>query len=74
MSTIQVLLAGGRAAGRIIDVTDAQQAAQSVEVQVPGIERSSPDALPTPAPDTETLTYVPTAETASGYPVWGIVE
>lgn len=68
MAKIKVLLAGGRAAGRVIDVEDTDV---SASVTVPGLPAYGPDVItPCTPPPTEQLTYVPTAETASGYRVW----
>jgi hypothetical protein len=67
--TIKVLLAGGRAAGRIIDVDDL---ATEAVVDVIGLASMvGPSTIPVAAPATEKQTYVPSGEqSSSGYPVW----
>jgi len=70
MATIKVLLAGGRAAGRIVEVADD---AIETTVDVVPVGTSSPDALATAAPASATQTYAKTERVASGYPVWDLV-
>lgn len=71
MALIKVLLRGGRAAGRIVEVEDTDA---SVEVSVPGITVVGPNILPTAEPATVKQRYVGTADIGSGYPVWDLSE
>lgn len=71
--TYKVLLAAGRAAGRIVDVEDD---ATSVQVQVPALPSPPGPSvecalLVLPEQRMEKLTYTPMGDPpASGYPVW----
>jgi hypothetical protein len=60
---MKVLLGGGWAAGRVVEV---EETATSVGIPVPDY------SVGPPHPEI-THTYVPTGEEASGYPVWGVV-
>ena len=73
MATIEVLLAGGRAAGRIVEVAED---ATEYEATVVGLATAGPEAVTSPLtpPPPAKQRYAPTAETASGYPVWRLSE
>lgn len=67
MLTKKVLLAGGRAAGRIVEVDiDATE----TTVQVIPLPITAPDSPVIPAPASATQTYIPTDQVSSGYEVW----
>lgn len=67
MATIKVLLAGGRAAGRILEVDETKT---TTVVNVPALPSWGPDVITEEPVGNEAQIYQKTERQASGYPVW----